>query len=60
MDNFIQQLLDLQTLENSVLGIEKQRELCAKNLEALQELKRKAEAALTEAEADLLAKMFLA
>ena len=56
MDQIIQQLLQLQTLENSVLDIQKQRELCAKNLQSLQELKRRAEVALKEAEAQLASK----
>lgn len=56
MDEIIQSLLKLQTLENSVLDIQKQRELCAKNLESLQDLKRKAESALKDSEEQLLAK----
>ncbi|GEM_PF-6357186 len=56
MDEIIHPLLQLQTLENSVLDIQKQRELCAKNLQSLQELKRKSEAALKDAEAQLVAK----
>lgn len=56
MNEFIQALLKLQTLENSVLDIQKQRELCAKNLESLQDLKRKAEVVLKNAEDQLLSK----
>lgn len=56
MNEIIQPLLQLQTLEISVLDIQKQRELCAKNLQSLQELKRKAEVALKDSEAQLVAK----
>lgn len=56
MSEIIQQLLHLQALEGSVLDVEKQRELCARNLEALRELKRKAEAVLKESEALLVLK----
>ena len=56
MNEFIQALLKLQTLENSVLDIQKQRELCGKNLESLQDLKRKTEVALKDSEELLLSK----
>lgn len=56
MDEIIQSLLKLQTLENSVLDLKKQRDLCAKNLESLQDLKRKAEIAVKDSEEQLLAK----
>ncbi|MGX8716531.1 MAG: hypothetical protein ACSW8C_00905, partial [bacterium] len=56
MNEFIQPLLDLQTLENSVLDFKKQCELCAKNLESLQDLKRKAKIAVKDSEEQLLAK----
>ena len=56
MNETIQSLLQLQALENTVLDIQKQRDLCAKNLYSLQELKRKAEEALKDSESQLATK----
>ena len=56
VNEIIQPLLQLQALENSVLDIQKQRELCAKNLRSLQELKQKAEEALKDSESQLVTK----
>ena len=56
MDEIIQPLLQLQTLESALLDIQKQRELCAKNLQSLQELKRRDDLALKASEAELASK----
>ena len=56
MDEIIKPLLQLQGLESSVLDIQKQRELCDKNLKSLQELKQKAEVALNASEELLMSR----